>query len=82
MEEDVRKRMGAEMSDFTCPHCKAEVSSGDIPDHFTDMISNRFGYECGCGCTFDVDVDWYPRCTVLRGTIKIPDRALSANKDA
>lgn len=69
------------MSGFTCPHCKREVDTGDIPDHLTDMINNQFEFECECGCTFDVNVDWHPYCTVRRASIKLPDRtALQAQE--
>jgi len=58
--------------DFECPHCGTGVDTGEIPDHLTNMTNNRFEYECDCGCSFEVSVDWDPVCYVDEGSIKLP----------
>ena len=61
------------MSSFNCPHCGTEVDADDIPDHISNSgPSGRFTFECDCGCTFEVAVDWDPSFYVLRDTVKSP----------
>ena len=66
------------MADFDCPHCKATVHDGDIPDHVRDAAEGDgiMKYECGCGCTFDVLVEWDPVFHVIDETVK-PRRGLT-----
>lgn len=62
--------------DFECPHCGREVSSGDIPDHVQSAArSGKFDYECECGCTFDVEVEWDPSFRVIDSSIVRPTPA-------
>lgn len=59
-------------SDFECPHCEREVDLNSEPDYLVDMKHNRFNYECDCGASFDVSVDWDPVCYVAEDTLKRP----------
>lgn len=57
------------MSGWTCPTCKTEHKDGDYPDHWSEGASS-FEFECACGTTFEVDVDWSPHFTVLPSTVR------------
>jgi len=60
----------AAADDFDCPKCEKGVDSGDIPDHWSGG-ADRFEYECSCGATFTVFVDWSPNFYVDAETLKI-----------
>jgi hypothetical protein len=66
------------VSSFRCPHCKIEVEDGSIPDHLSEMQNNRFTFECECGCTFAVEVDWSPYFYILKDSIVRPKSGSTA----
>ena len=57
------------LSDWACPACKQEYRSGEYPDHWMGA-PQRFTFECSCGAEFEIDVDFEPRFTVLKDTVK------------
>jgi len=62
------------MSKLWCPNCDHEHNMGDYPDHLTDMVNNRFEFECEkCEAEFDVHVDWDPDFYPLDDTIKLKE---------
>jgi hypothetical protein len=59
--------------DFECPHCKHGVSYSEKPDLLEGMgWSNTFTYECECGASFKVHVDWDPDFYVDADTLALP----------
>lgn len=62
--------------DFQCPHCGHGVTYSEEPDLLAGMgPSNEFTYECECGATFKVSVDWTPYSFVDESTLKAPEVA-------
>lgn len=47
------------MSGWACPYCSAEHAAGSNPDHWNDGC-RVFEFECDCGKSFQVEVDWEP----------------------
>jgi len=60
------------MSEFSCPRCETEIDTRDIySDYLVDLgSSSTFTYECKCGCSFKVHVDWEPIFYVLLDSVE------------
>lgn len=56
------------MSTWECPNCKREYKDGDYPDHWGGC--NEFEFDCECGTTFEVAVDWFPHFWVNKASAK------------
>ena len=56
-----------------CPVCRKTTDLSDEPDYLRQLPpNNRFTYECDCGASFDVDIDWEPDFYVHKSTLKVP----------
>lgn len=60
------------LGDWTCPNCKAEHDAGQYPDHWSD--GRRFTFECDCGASFEIDVDWSPTFYVMPSTVVVTEK--------
>lgn len=59
--------------DFECPHCDRVIDMNSNPDYLTDLgPSHRFTFECECGATFEVLVEFEPVFYVQDETLKKP----------
>jgi hypothetical protein len=62
------------MSVWTCPHCKTDHDYGSNPDVLDGLPANgKTSFECDCGCSFEMWVDFDPIFTIDKSTIKLPE---------